>query len=111
MKRIEKKKIVVSVDARILDLASDILHDLGCPLNEAINIFLYHLFYTRSIPFPIKLTAESEWAKFDLWLKISDGLQDMENGRVVSGEQAIKKLKQKLDEAMLKSNPSKTTER
>ena len=35
----------------------------------------------------------------------------MENGRVVSGEQAIKKLKQKLDEAMLKSNPSKTTER
>lgn len=51
MKRIEKKKISVSVDARILDLASDILYDLGCSLNEAINIFLYQILYTQSIPF------------------------------------------------------------
>lgn len=111
MKTIEKKKVVISVDARILDLASDILHDLGCPLNEAINIFLYQIFYTHSIPFPIRLPNEPEWAKFDLCLKISEGLQNMENGRVFSGEQAIEKLIQKLEEASLKNHTSKTTER
>lgn len=111
MKRIEKKKISVSVDARILDLASDILYDLGCSLNEAINIFLYQILYTQSIPFSIKLPAESEWDKFDLCLKISEGLQDIEKGRVIPGEQVMERLKQKLDDALLKNHPSETTER
>ena len=64
---------------------------------------MYQIFYTRSIPFPIKLPDEPEWAKFDLCLKISEGLQDMENERIIPGAQTMEKLKQKLEEEMQKN--------
>lgn len=66
--------------------------------------------YTQSIPFSIKLPAESEWDRFDLCLKISEGLQDIEKGRVIPGEQVMERLKQKLDDALLKNHPSETKE-
>lgn len=73
MKKIEKDKITITVDARVLRLAQNILDDLGCSLNDAVNANLYQIFYTKSIPFPLKLPSDKEWEKFDLCQKYRKG--------------------------------------
>lgn len=98
MRKTEKEKVTVIVDARILRLVKGILDDLGCPLNDAVNVYFYQIFYTQGIPFPLKLPPEGEWEKFDICLKISEGLNDVEKGRIISGDQAFEKLRNRLDE-------------
>lgn len=106
VKKIEKEKITVNVDARIIGLATDVLADLGCSLSDAINIFLYQVLYTQSIPFPIKLPPESEMARYDLCLKISDALKDIETGRVIPREQVLENLRERRNEKLAKKCPS-----
>lgn len=110
MRKTEKEKINVIVDSRILRLVKNILVDLGCTLNDAVNAYFYQIFYTQSIPFPLKLLAESEWEKFEICLKISEGLNDVEKGRVVSGDQVFDKLRNKLDELISKTHSSESSE-
>ena len=57
VKKIEKEKIAVNVDARIIGLATDVLANLGCSLSDAINIFLYQV-YTLAMK-PISSLEES----------------------------------------------------
>ena len=102
MRKTEKEKVTVIVDARILRLVKGILDDLGCPLNDAVNVYFYQIFYTQGIPFPLKLPPEGEWEKFDICLKISEGLNDVEKGRIISGDQAFEKLRNRLDELISK---------
>ena len=106
MKKTEKEKITVNVDARIIGLATDVLADLGCSLSEAINIFLYQVLYTQSILFPIRLPPESKMARYDLCLKISDALKDVETGRTIPGEQVLENLRKRLNEELAKKCPS-----
>lgn len=110
MRKTEKEKISVIVDSRILRLVKNILDDLGCTLNNAVNAYFYQIFYTQSIPFPLKLPAESEWEKFDICLKISEGLNDVEKGRVVSGDQVFDKLRNRLDGLISKTHSSESSE-
>ncbi len=102
MRKTEKEKVTVIVDARILRLVKGILDDLGCTLNDAVNVYFYQIFYTQGIPFPLKLPPEGEWEKFDICLKISEGLNDVEKGRIISGDQAFEKLRNRLDELISK---------
>ena len=110
MKKIEKDKITITVDARILRLAQNILDDLGCSLNDAVNAYLYQILYTQSIPFPQRLPSDKEWEKFDLCLKISEGLIDVEKGRIISGEQVFERLRKRLDELISKNHLSENSE-
>lgn len=110
MKKIEKDKITITVDARVLRLAQNILDDLGCSLNDAVNAYLYQILYTQSIPFPLKLPSDKEWEKFDLCLKISEGLIDVEKGRTIPGEQVFERLRKRLDELISKNHLSENSE-
>lgn len=110
MKKMEKETITVDVDARIIGLATDVLSDLGCSLSAAINVFLYQVFYTQSIPFPIKLPVENELAKYDLCLKISEGLKDIEAGRTVPGDQVLENLRRRFNEEFAKKHLSDKSE-
>ena len=56
----------------------------------------------KRLPFPLKLPPEGEWEKFDICLKISEGLNDVEKGRIISGDQAFEKLRNRLDELISK---------
>ena len=106
MRKTEKEKVTVIVDARILRLVKGILDDLGCPLNDAVNVYFYQIFYTQGIPFTLKLPPEGEWERFDICLKISEGLNDVEKGRIISGDQAFEKLRNRLDELISKKRLS-----
>lgn len=110
MRKTEKEKVTVIVDARILRLVKGILDDLGCPLNDAVNVYFYQIFYTQGIPFPLKLPPEGEWEKFDICLKISEGLNDIEKGRIISGDQAFEKLRNRLNELISKKRLSESPE-
>lgn len=100
--KIAKKSVSVSLDKRIIEPAKCICHELGIPFNIAINVFLYQLVYTKSIPFPIVLPSEEVLQQFDLYQKISEAEEDVKAGRLIPGEEAfaqiLKGLQSKIEE-------------
>lgn len=51
----EKVKINISIDKGIKEKSEELMKLMGIDFDTAINVFLYQVYYTRSIPFPIKL--------------------------------------------------------
>lgn len=91
----EKKKLTVKVDKRIVEAAETVLEGLGLRIDEAVSIFLYQVFYTQSIPFPIKLPSDEMMARCDLYFKIYEGLAEADAGKGVSGEEVFARLREK----------------
>lgn len=80
MDKITKQKISFSVDERIIPMANSVFKELGLTLAEGINIYLYQVFYTQSIPFPIELPEEEMMQRFDLLQKILIREKDIKAG-------------------------------
>lgn len=55
MNKVEKVGKKVILDKRIADAAGKMFETLGIPFDMAINVYLYQVVYTQSIPFLIKL--------------------------------------------------------
>lgn len=55
MNKVEKISKKVVLDKRIVDAAEKVFETLGIPFDMAINVYLYQVVYTQSIPFLIKL--------------------------------------------------------
>lgn len=51
----EKVVVNVSIDQGLREKAEPLMEMMGIDFDTAINVFLYQVYYTRSIPFPIKL--------------------------------------------------------
>lgn len=63
-----KKKLTVKVDKRVINAAQIIFERLGMTVDEAVNMFLYQVLYSQSIPFSVKLPTDEEMERFDLYL-------------------------------------------
>lgn len=59
----EKETITVeiTIDKDIKEKAEEVMDTLGVDFNTAVNLFIYQVYYTKSIPFPIKLSSEQRW--------------------------------------------------
>lgn len=91
----EKKKLTVKVDKRIVEAAETVLEGLGLRIDEAVNIFLYQVFYTQSIPFPVKLPTDEMMTRCDLYFKIYEELAEVDAGKGISGEEVFTRLREK----------------
>ena len=96
-KEIAKKSVSVSVDKRIIEPARCICKRLGIPFNVAINVFLYQLVYTKSIPFPIVLPSEEVMEQFDLYLKISEAMERGEKDGLIPGEEFFARIRKEFE--------------
>lgn len=96
-KEIIKKSVSVSLDKRIIEPAKCICKRLGIPFNVAINVFLYQLVYTKSIPFPIVLPSEEVMEQFDLYLKISEAMERGEKDGLIPAEEAFARIRKELE--------------
>lgn len=55
-----KVLVSVSIDKGIREKSEALMKMMGIDFDAAINVFLYQIYYTRSIPFPIKLPNEDK---------------------------------------------------
>ena len=55
-----KVLVSVSIDKGIREKSEALMKMMGIDFDAAINVFLYQVYYTRSIPFPIKLPNEDK---------------------------------------------------
>lgn len=96
---VEKQKKTIKVDKRILPLAEGVLNELSIDLDTAINIFLYQVFYTQGIPFPVKLPDEEMMERFEMYTHILAGLEDVKAGRTIPGDKVFEEIRKRLDES------------
>ena len=82
--------------------AEEVLKRLGIPMSTAINMYLKQIALTDSIPFSISLpkapppiNAENMSAD-EMRMKIQEGLDDLEAGRVQEASTAFKKFRESL---------------
>lgn len=51
----EKETVKIAIDKGIKEKSEELMKLMGIDFDTAINVFLYQVYYTRSILFPIKL--------------------------------------------------------
>lgn len=51
----DKISVLVKIDKGMKEKAEQLMEEMGLDFNTAVNVFVYQVYYTRSIPFPIKL--------------------------------------------------------
>lgn len=93
----ETSNVYVSVEPEIKEQAESILKQLGIPMSNAVGMFLRQVVIQRGIPFDVKLPTKkplsmNELTKEQLDAEISKGMNDIENGRVYSAEEAEKEM-------------------
>lgn len=93
----ETSNVYVSVEPEIKEQAESILKQLGIPMSNAVSMFLRQVVIQRGIPFDVKLPTKkplsmNELTKEQLDAEISKGMNDIENGRVYSAEEAEKEM-------------------
>ena len=104
IEKIEKKSVKVTLDKRIIAPAQHICNLLGLPLDVAINVFLYQVVYTRSIPFPIVLPSDEVLERFDLYQKIAEAEEEVREGKVVPADEAWARIIEKIKRSEAEQN-------
>ena len=102
-----KKKLIVKVDSRIVEGARFVLDNLGLTMDEAVNIFLYQVFYSQGMPFPIKVPPKDIMWQFDEYFKIYEGLEEVNVGKCIPGEEVFARLREKYNTAINENTDTK----
>ena len=92
--------VFARVEPDIKEQAEAILAELGIPMSTAVGMFLRQVVMQRGIPFEMKLPASAPLAYGNLTneqfiAEIGKGLADVENGNVVSADDAEIYMRQK----------------
>lgn len=102
-----KKKLIVKVDSRIVEGARLVLDNLGLTMDEAVNIFLYQVFYSQSMPLSIKVPPKDIMEQFDEYFKIYEGLEEANAGKCIPGEEVFARLREKYNTAITENSDTK----
>ena len=92
--------VFARVEPDIKEQAEAILAELGIPMSNAVGMFLRQIVMQRGIPFEMKLPASAPLAygnltKEQFIAEIEKGMADIENGNVVSADEAESYMRQK----------------
>ena len=92
--------VFARVEPDIKEQAEAILDQLGIPMSNAVGMFLRQIVMQRGIPFEMKLPASAPLAygnltKEQFIAEIGKGMADIENGNVVSADDAESYMRQK----------------
>ena len=92
--------VFARVEPDIKEQAEAILDQLGIPMSNAVGMFLRQIVMQRGIPFEMKLPATTPLAygnltKEQFIAEIEKGMADIENGNVVSADEAESYMRQK----------------
>ncbi len=92
--------VFARVEPDIKEQAEAILAELGIPMSNAVGMFLRQIVMQRGIPFEMKLPATTPLAygnltKEQFVAEIEKGMADIENGNVVSADEAESYMRQK----------------
>ena len=94
--------VFARVEPDIKEQAEAILDELGIPMSNAVGMFLRQVVMQRGIPFEMKLPASAPLAYGNLTKEqfveeIGKGMADMQNGNVVSADEAENYIRQKFN--------------
>lgn len=87
------------VDPTVKANAETVLSRLGIPMSTAINMYLYQIYLTGGIPFPVTLPKTPDsinvdlMTKDELHAKLQKGLSDMHKERTQDASLAFKKFR------------------
>ena len=92
--------VFARVEPDIKEQAEAILAELGIPMSNAVGMFLRQIVMQRGIPFEMKLPATTPLAygnltKEQFIVEIGKGMADIENGNIVSADDAESYMRQK----------------
>ena len=92
--------IYTRVDSDVKDKAEHILKQLGIPMSNAIGIFLRQVIMHNGMPFDMTLPSPNplsagSMSKEQLNAELQKGLDDVENGRLISADEVEAKMKRR----------------
>lgn len=84
--------VFARVEPDIKMQAEQVLSDLGLPMSNAINLFLKQVVLQRGLPFEVKMPIRkpisvASLSKEQLDAELNKGLNDLNNGRVLSAKE------------------------
>ena len=90
--------VFARVEPEIKEQAENVLDQLGIPMSNAVGMFLRQIVLQRGIPFEMKLPEErpleiSKMTDEQLALEINKGIEDIDNGRIYTVEDAEKEIR------------------
>ena len=90
--------VFARVEPNIKEQAEAVLDQLGIPMSNAIGMFLRQVVIHRGIPFEVKLPENaplslSSMTKEQFDAEITQGMDDIEQGRVFSAEEVAAELR------------------
>jgi len=90
--------IYARIEPELKEQAETILEQLGIPMSNAIGLFLRQVVRQRGIPFDIKLSVNKPLAAGSLTeeefnSEIEKGFADLTEGRIVSAESVIDRMR------------------
>ena len=89
------------VNPEVKKSAEGVLHQLGVPMATAIDMFLKQITLTGGIPFPLTLPKAPNGVNADsvsvsrIREMLDEGLDDIDNGRVVSAKSAFEQSRRR----------------
>lgn len=92
--------VFIRIEPEIKEEAERILNQLGIPMSNAVGMFLRQIVMQRGIPFEMKLPKQTPLAygsltKEEFDSEMEKGMADMENGLVLSADEAEAFIHQK----------------
>lgn len=92
--------VFIRIEPEIKEEAEKILNQLGIPMSNAVGMFLRQIVMQRGIPFEMKLPKQTPLAygsltKEEFDSEMEKGMADMENGLVLSADEAEAFIHQK----------------
>ncbi len=92
--------IYVRVEPNVKQEAESILKELGIPMSNAVAMFLRQVILQRGMPFDVKLPSKkplslASLSKEEFDEAISEGMRDIENGKVYTAEEVKAHLSRK----------------
>lgn len=92
--------VYIRVEPEIKEEAEEILDQLGIPMSNAVGMFLRQIVMQRGIPFEMKLPqkvppAYGSLSKKEFDAEMEKGMADMQNGNIVTVDEADVFIRQK----------------
>ncbi|MCL2185955.1 MAG: type II toxin-antitoxin system RelB/DinJ family antitoxin [Treponema sp.] len=88
----ESTNLNIRIDKELKEQAERFFGELGLNMSSAFNIFVRQSLRQGKIPFEISLATDPFYSRNELYHSLQTGLDQINNGDYIDGEEYIKKL-------------------
>jgi len=88
----ESTNLNIRIDKELKEQAERFFSELGLNMSSAFNIFVRQSLRQGKIPFEISLATDPFYSRNELYQSLQAGLDQINNGDYIEGEEYMKKL-------------------